>query len=72
MKLVVNAAPFHLITEDETKLLPFTVNVKEDAPAVTLLGDMEDNTGTGLVTVLAAMATFFVVAGELEQTIFPE
>lgn len=71
-KVVVNAAPFQLITEEGTKLLPSTVKVKEDAPAVTLEGVIEVSTGVGLVTVLAGIATFLDKAGELEQTIFPE
>lgn len=70
--MVVNAAPFQLITEEETKLLPFAVKVNDEAPAVTLDGEMDVNTGTGLVTVLLGIATFLDNAGELEQIIFPE
>lgn len=69
---VVNAAPFQLITDVETKLLPSTVNVNDDEPAVILEGLNDVRTGVGLVTVLAGIATFFDVAGELEQTILPE
>ena len=70
--VVVNAAPFQLITDEETKLLPFTVNVNEADPAVILEGLSVDKTGVGLLTALAGIATFLDVAGELEQTIFPE
>ena len=70
--VVDNAAPFQLITDVETKLEPSTVKVKDAAPAVTLEGLSVDNTGVGLVTVLAGIATLRVVAGELEQTILPE
>ena len=71
-KLVVSAVPFQLITDDETNPLPFTVNKNEEAPAVTLVGLIEVNTGEGLVTVLEGIATFLDVAGELEQTTLPE
>lgn len=70
--VVVNAEPFQLITDEETKLLPLTVKVNEDPPAIIPEGLRDDKTGIGLLTVLAGIATFFVVAGELEQTILPE
>ena len=70
--VVDNVAPFQLITDVETKLLPSTVNVNDAAPAVTLDGLSVVKIGVGLVTVLAGIATLRVVAGELEQTILPE
>ena len=70
--VVVNAAPFQLITDVDTKLEPSTVKVKVDAPAVTLEGVNVVKTGVGLIMVLAGIATLRDVAGELEQTILPE
>jgi len=70
--VVDNVAPFQFITDEETKLLPFTVNVNDADPAVILEGLSVDKTGVGLLTVLAGIATFLDVAGELEQTILPE
>ena len=43
--------PFHLTTDDEMKLLPFTVKINEDPPAAAEEGLKEVATGTGLLTV---------------------
>jgi hypothetical protein len=48
--VVVRLVPFHLTTDDEIKLLPFTVNVNEDPPAAAEDGLNEVATGTGLLT----------------------
>ncbi len=46
--MVVNAVPFHFTTEPLIKLLPFTVSVKAETPAVTDVGEMLLSTGAGL------------------------
>jgi hypothetical protein len=48
--VVVRLVPFHLTTDDEMKLLPFTVKVKEDPPAATEVGLKDVAAGTGLLT----------------------
>src|SRR4030095_3434681 len=48
-KVVVRAAPFHLTSEPETKLLPLTVSVQAGPPAVALLGTRVVSAGTGFV-----------------------
>ena len=48
--VVERDAPFHLITEPLTKLLPFTVNVKDDPPTIAEAGVIEIVVGTGLLT----------------------
>ena len=48
---MVRLVPFHLTTDDEMKLLPFTVNVNEVPPAVADEGLNELATGTGLLTI---------------------
>ena len=51
LKLVVSATPFHCMTDPLTKLLPVTVSVKLADPATTLVGDIDTDTGTGLLVV---------------------
>jgi hypothetical protein len=46
--VVLRLLPPHSTTAPETKLLPFTVNVKAPLPATTLDGESEVATGTGL------------------------
>jgi hypothetical protein len=48
--VVVRLVPFHLTTDDEMKLLPFTVKVNEDPPAAAEVGLKEVAAGTGLLT----------------------
>jgi hypothetical protein len=48
--VVVAAVPLKFTTEDETKLVPFTVRVKAAVPAVALVGESEAMVGTGLFT----------------------
>lgn len=48
--VVVRLVPFHLTTEEEIKLLPFTVKVNEDPPAAAEVGLKEVAAGTGLLT----------------------
>src|SRR5882672_2480847 len=52
--VVVRAAPFHRTTEDETKLVPFTVRGSAGPPAGTSLGASEPSVGRGLLTVNVA------------------
>ena len=47
---MVRLVPFHLTTDDEIKLLPFTVNVNDEPPAVADVGLKEVAEGTGLLT----------------------
>jgi hypothetical protein len=47
--VVVRLVPFHLTTEDEMKLLPFTVKVNEALPAAAEVGLKEVAAGTGLL-----------------------
>ena len=47
-KVVVRGAPFQLITEAVTKLLPVTVKLNPAPPAVALVGESVLSTGTGL------------------------
>ena len=47
---VVRLVPFHLTTDDEIKLLPFTVKVNEVPPAVAEVGLKKVAAGTGLLT----------------------
>jgi len=49
--VVVRLVPFHLTTDDEMKLLPFTVKVNAVPPAVAEEGLNEVAAGTGLLTV---------------------
>jgi hypothetical protein len=49
----VRAAPFHKTDAPETKLLPLTVSVNAEPPAVVLLGESELSAGA----VAAAAAT---------------
>jgi hypothetical protein len=46
--VVVRLAPFQRTTDDETNLLPFTVNVNAGPPVAALVGAREVATGTGL------------------------
>jgi hypothetical protein len=48
--VVVRLVPFHFTTDEEMKLLPFTVNVNDDPPAAAEDGLNERATGTGLLT----------------------
>ncbi len=50
-KVVVRSEPFQRTTELETKLVPFTVNVNPEPPAVALVGEMVASVGAGLVMV---------------------
>jgi len=50
-KVVVRPAPFQRTTEVETKVVPFTVNVKAAPPAVVLVGEMLVSVGKGLLMV---------------------
>lgn len=52
MKTVVSGVPFQLIVELPIKFVPFTVNINEAAPAVTLAGESELTAGTGLVAIV--------------------
>ncbi len=47
--VVVRALPFQLTAELETKFVPFTVSVKDGAPAVALAGEREAILGTGFL-----------------------
>jgi hypothetical protein len=49
-KVVVRLAPLTRTTEAETKLLPVTVNVNPELPAVALVGEILANDGSGLLT----------------------
>jgi hypothetical protein len=64
--VVVRAEPFHCTVAPETKLLPFTVKVKPPLPAVTQVGLIEVETGTGLlivkVTCLVTVGQPFFIA----------
>ena len=48
--VVVRFDPFHLTMEYEVNVLPLTVRVKPDSPAVLLLGLSEVMTGNGAFT----------------------
>jgi hypothetical protein len=48
--VVARADPFTCTTDPLTKLLPLTVSVNPAPPAVTLVGEMLDNVGAGLLT----------------------
>ena len=48
--VVVRFAPFHLTTDDDVNVLPLTVRVNADPPAVALLGLSEVITGNGAFT----------------------
>ena len=50
-KVVERLAPFTLTTDPATKLDPFTVKVKPEPPALTVVGDMVESDGAGLLTV---------------------
>jgi hypothetical protein len=50
MNVVVRLEPFTRTTEFVTKLLPFTVRVNPPLPALTLVGEMLDSEGSGLLT----------------------
>jgi hypothetical protein len=54
--VVVRLDPFTCTTEPLTKFVPFTVIVKAPLPAVTLLGEILDSDGTGLLTARLAVA----------------
>lgn len=59
-KEVVSDVPFHLMTEEAMKFVPFTVSVNAAAPEVTLAGEREVAVGTGLVaTGLMVNTTMF-------------
>ena len=47
--------PFHSTVEVETKLLPFTVRVNPAPPTITVAGESEFKTATGLLTVKVAV-----------------
>lgn len=49
--VVVRAAPFHCTVEEDTKLIPVTVNVKAAPPATAELGFNNDITGAGVLIV---------------------
>jgi hypothetical protein len=61
--VVVTAEPFQLTVEVETNLVPFTVRVKSELPAVTQAGLIEAVVGTGLLIVNVSVA--FPVLPEL-------
>ena len=46
---MVNGVPFQFITDEFVKLFPFIIIVKEDDPALILLGIVELIDGTGLL-----------------------
>ena len=46
-KVVTRAEPFQFTTEPDTKLVPFTVRVKPELPAVVEVGLMDVVVGTG-------------------------
>ena len=48
-KVVERALPFHWTAEEETKLVPVTVNVNPALPATAELGLREETEGTGLL-----------------------
>ena len=48
--VVVRFDPFHLTTDDDVNVLPLTVRVNADPPAVALLGLSEVITGNGAFT----------------------
>ena len=48
--VVMRFDPFHRTTDDEVNVLPLTVRVKPDSPAVLLLGLREVMTGNGAFT----------------------
>jgi hypothetical protein len=45
--VVVRSLPFQRTTEDDMKLLPFTVSVNAPDPAATLVGEIDVMAGTG-------------------------
>jgi hypothetical protein len=49
--VVVSAVPFHFTVEPETKLVPFTVNVKSGPPAAAQVGLSELIVGTALIVI---------------------
>ena len=53
--VVVRADPFTCTCDPLTKLLPLTVSVNPAPPAVTLVGEMLDIEGTGLLTVIETL-----------------
>jgi hypothetical protein len=50
-KVVVRLEPLTWTTDPLTKFVPFTVRLKAELPAVTVLGEMLLSDGTGLLTV---------------------
>ena len=48
---VVNAVPFHLTVEPDTKFVPFTVNVNCGPPAAVQVGLSELIVGTALIVI---------------------
>ena len=46
---MVRSTPFHRTFDPETKLVPVTVRVNADPPAVAEEGDMVERVGTGLL-----------------------
>jgi hypothetical protein len=56
--VVGRSAPFQRTTDDEAKLLPFTVSVNADCPTTPAPGESDDTCGTGFdagVTVIAGL-----------------
>ena len=58
--VVVSAAPFHLMAEVVTKLVPLVTNVNEPEPAVAILGDKPVSVGRGLVLVIVNVSELLV------------
>ena len=65
-KVVARGEPLILTTELETKLVPVTVRVKFDPPAVVEVGEMTEMVGTGLFTVIALLKAE-VIPGDVAQ-----
>ena len=54
---MVSAEPFHRTVSPETKLVPVTVRVKPELPAVALFGEIELTVGAGGIAVALKTGT---------------
>jgi len=63
-KVVVSAEPFHNTASPETKLVPVTVRVNPEPPAVVLVGESEFKMGVGGGKGVATVKVTVTVPGE--------
>jgi hypothetical protein len=73
--VVVSLFPFHATDAPDAKLLPLTVSVKAEPPALTEVGEIEEITPVALGFAIVHVATFDVPppgAGFITETLLVE